>query len=70
MKRLLCKNRMEAIQLAPKMTIIRRVAPGVYEAYKDYDEYYTHLLTLGKRVDRRWLAKHRREENEPVSLGD
>jgi hypothetical protein len=71
MKRILCRSRLDAIKIAPKCTIIRRVAPGEYEAFKDLDEYYTHLLTIGKRVDARWLKRKTTSEahlESPSSL--
>jgi len=69
MKRILCKSRTEAMKLAPKCKIIRRVSPGEYEAFKDLDEYYYHLLTIGKRVDARWLKRKKAAIlEEPLEL--
>lgn len=58
MKQILCKTRLEAIAKAPRRCkIIRRISPFVFEAYESYDDYYEHLLTIGKKVDARWLKK-------------
>lgn len=50
-------DRLDAIQKWPKAKILRRIEGGLYEAFETKDEYNEYLLSIGKKVDKRWLKK-------------
>jgi hypothetical protein len=50
------KDRLEAIEKAPRARVVRKKNDREYEVFDSRDDYYTYLQSLGKRVDKRWLA--------------
>jgi len=51
------RDRLEAMEKAPRARVLRKRNEREYEAFDSKVDYYSYLMSIGKRVDKRWLAK-------------